>query len=185
MLKQSVILFAVWSSCTLSAWAADNPPAYEAVYEQTTPGEKSTTKITITSDGKGKVKTVSETSGGKVATSIDYPGKLATTVMYGQHMWMKQPLSDPYKDENAMKKEARSLGTNTFDGHPCHGYETKNANGISQTWFGDDCHVMVHFVKDTGAVKSVTDLKSYSAKVGDVSLSIPEDCKEFKMPGGH
>jgi hypothetical protein len=105
--------------------------------------------------------------------------------MHGQHMWMKQPLTEPYQDESAMIKEGKSLGTSTFDGHPCHGYETKTANGVTQTWIGDDCHVMVHFQRDTGVVKSVTDLKSYSTTAGDVSLDIPKDCKEFKMPGGH
>jgi hypothetical protein len=183
MLKQSVLLLAVWSSCGLSALAAEYPPAYDAVYEQTNAGQKMTSKIT--SDGKGKVKTVSDSPGGKVETSIDYPGMMTTTVMHGQHMWMKQPLTEPYKDENAMKKDAKSLGTKTINGHPCHGYETKTANTVSQTWMGDDCHAMVHFESDTGVVKSVTDLKSYSAKAGDVALDIPKDCKEFKMPGGH
>jgi hypothetical protein len=180
MLNQSVLLVAVLSFCGLPALAAEYPPPYDAVYEQNTAGQKMTTKIT--SDGAGKVKTVSETPGGAVETLIDYPKKETTTVMLGQHMWMKQPLKEPYKDENALKKEAKSLGTKTFDGHPCHGYETKTANAVSQNWIGDDCHVLVHFETDTGVVKSVTDLKTFSGKAGDVSLSIPKDCKEFKAP---
>jgi hypothetical protein len=181
MLKQSVLLFAIWSSCGLSALAAEIPPAFEATYEQTNQGLKMTSKMS--SDGKGKFKSISDSPSGKVETLIDYPGKTSTTVMYGQHMYMKQPLKEGYKDESVLKKEAKSLGANTFNGHPCHGYETKTGNAVSRTWIGDDCHVMVHSETDGGSYKSSSDLKSYSAKPGDVALAIPADCKEFKVPG--
>jgi len=180
MLKQSVLLAAIWSSCGLSALAAEIPPAFEATYEKTTQGMKTTTKIS--SDGKGKMKTVSDSPGGKVESLIDYPGKTTTSVMHGQHMYMKNPLTEGYKDESVMKKEFKSLGSNTFNGHPCHGYEGKVGNAISRTWIGDDVHVMVHSETDGGSYKSSSDLKSYSAKPGDVSLAIPADYKEFKMP---
>jgi hypothetical protein len=183
MFKQSILLLALWSSCGVSALAGELPPPYEAVYEQTITGQKSPMTSKISSDGKGKIKTVSDSPGGKVETLVDYPGKVSTTVMHGQHMWMKHALKEPYKDESVMKKEAKSLGTATFNGHPCHGYESKTGTAVTQTWMGDDIHAMVHFETNTGAAKSVSDLKSYSAKPGDVSLDIPADCKEFKMPG--
>jgi hypothetical protein len=181
MLKQTVLLFTAWSFCGLSALAADFPPAYEAVYEQDNAGQKITT--TVASDGKGKVKTVGEMSMGKVETGIDYPGKTSTTVMHAQHMWIKQPIKEGFMDEAALKKAAKSLGAKKFNGHPCHGYETTTAGSVSQTWIGDDVHIMVHSETTVGKVKTVSDLKSYSSKPGDVALAIPADCKEFKMPG--
>ena len=180
MLKQSVILLAVWGSCGLSTLAADFPPPYEAVYEQDNAGQKITTKVA--SDGKGKVKSTGEMSTGKVETAIDYSAKTTTTVMHAQHMWIKQPIKEGFMDETALKKVAKSLGAKTFNGHPCHGYETTSAGSVSQTWIGDDLHLMVHSETTIGKVKTTSDLKSYSSKPGDVALAIPVDCKEFKMP---
>jgi hypothetical protein len=54
MLKQSVLLFASWSFCGLSAFAVDFPPAYDAIYEQDNAGQKITTKVA--SDGRAKSK---------------------------------------------------------------------------------------------------------------------------------
>jgi len=190
MTKTAAVLAIATSFVACQAFAAGEiPQAYDATYEMTSPGA-GLTKMHQMSDGKGHMRVESETRGMKSTAIYDYPGKIMYSLMDAQKMYIKMPIKDEatkITDENSAKKaNAKSLGTKTVDGHPCHGWETKTGTTTSACWIGDDIHNLVRSETTTSSGKMVMELKTYSAKApaGDLA-AIPSNYKEMKMPGTH
>jgi len=189
-MKATALLLALAGSFTVGqAFAADAyPPAYEATYEMTIPGIGLSTSHQM-SDGKGHVRIESVTRGTKTVSIQDYPNKVQITIMEAQRMYMKGPMKieNSITDEQSAKKaNAKSLGTKTVSGHPCHGWESKTGTATCQSWIGDDIHNLVRSETTMPSGKVVMELKSYSAKAPTGNLTaVPPDYKEMKIPSAH
>ncbi len=77
---------------------------YVADYDITAPGGKSTMRQM--SDGKGHMRTETNSAGQKTTSILDFPGQSCTTILHGQKMIMKSPMrpqdqaaADPSKNE--------------------------------------------------------------------------------------
>jgi hypothetical protein len=159
--------------------AANYPTeVFDANYELTNGGVK--TQMRMASDGKGHFFTETTTAGQRYGTIVDYLNSTSTSLIPQGKMAMKTklPPSGGYvADENSVKQmNGKSLGSKTINGHPCHGYEYKQAGTDTQTWVGDDCKIVVESTTNSAAGKSVMDLKS-------IAKNVPADL--FKVPAGY
>jgi hypothetical protein len=186
----SASVLALTCSSTLTARAADIPSyakkPFEATMTSKTPAGDNDVKTSC--DGKGRLRSEVDMKGQKSISIMDYPGNTITSLLVAQKMMIKMPMPKqdaPINDaESALKAHAKDLGAKVVNGHPCHGYEIKKDDTVTQTWVGDDIHYLVHSETTSPKLKSVTDLKSYSAKAPDATLfDIPPGYKEMKMPG--
>lgn len=186
MKKITVSLILAGTAALNAAWAANYPQAYDATFETTVQGA-GTSKMHTTSDGKGHLRTETEMKGNKTTSIMDYPSKTVTTLMDAQKMYMKMAFKEDQAQitdqESAKRLNAKSLGTKVINGHPCHGFERSQSGAVSQYWIGDDTHCLVHQETTSPTSHSVTDLKTWSAKVPAISLDVPSGYKELKMPG--
>ncbi|MDR3612717.1 MAG: DUF4412 domain-containing protein [Candidatus Obscuribacterales bacterium] len=190
-LSASVLALACSSSMsTIKALAADIPSYAKKPFDVTMTSKNQGAENTIRTscDGKGHVRSEVDAGGQKSISMMDYPGNTITSLIVAQKMMIKMPMpkqEDQITDaESAKKANAKDLGAKVMNGHPCHGYELKKGDTVSQTWIGDDIHYLVHSEITSPKIKSVTDLKSYSAKAPEASLfDIPPGYKEMKMPG--
>jgi hypothetical protein len=179
------------STTTLAALAGPltyPTQAFDASYVTKNPSGPEV-KIRMVSDGKGHMRTETESFGQKTISIIDYLNKMCTTIMESQHMFIKVPLKESgpeITDEASAKKAgAKSLGQKEIDGHPCHGYESVQPSGKSQVWIGDDIRYLVRSDTTTPNGHVIMDLKAFSAGApsGDL-FTAPSGYKEMKMPIG-
>ena len=159
--------------------------AYDAVYELSSPAGKGS--MHQMSDGKGHLRTETVQGGQKIVSILDFPGKVAITLIDAQKMIMKQPMTPAQADTadlDKQKKTSKEIGSKVIDSHPCHGYESKTGSIVSQIWIGDDIQNLVRSESSTPQGKSSMTLKSYSknAPAADL-LAVPAGYKELKMPG--
>ncbi len=171
-----------------SVMALSNFPAeiFDATYKYINPG-LGDSSMRMISDGKGHMRHEMTANGSKNVAILDYPAQTMITIMDAQHLAMKMPMktnSTKITDEASAKRaNAKSLGAKVMDGHPCHGYETKDGDTVSQVWIGDDIHYMVHSEVNTPSGKIVMALKSWSNAAPTASLfQIPTGCKVMDMP---
>jgi len=154
---------------TTTARAADVPTYAKKPFDVTmtskTPAGENT--IRTSCDGKGHLRSEVDTAGQKSISMMDYPANTITSLLVAQKMMIKMPM--PAQEEqitdadSAKKAHAKDLGSKVMNGHPCHGYEVKKDDTVTQTWVGDDIHYLVHSEMTSPKLKCVTDLKSYSA----------------------
>ncbi len=166
------------SLCCVAAVAADYPKKiFDATYDVVNPSSGKAT-LRMISDGKGHMRTETTMPNSKFITIADYPKLESMTILEAQKMVMKSKLSaDSYQGsepEEMKKKNAKDLGSKVVVGHPCHGYEytTKQGafNSSTETWIGNDIGCFVQSTTSTPQGKSVTTLKTFSAKAPDVTL---------------
>lgn len=189
-LSASVIALTCSSTMsTLKACAADVPTYAKKPFDVTmtskTPAGEST--IRTTCDGKGHLRSEVNTAGQKSISLMDYPANTITSLLEAQKMMIKMPMPAQEEQitdaESAKKVHAKDLGSKVMNGHPCHGYEVKKDDTVTQTWVGDDIHYLVHSEVTSPKLKSVTNLKSYSTKAPEATFfDIPAGYKEMKMP---
>lgn len=181
MIIKKLSLIAVVSltfSC-INAIAQEAPKAaFDATFVAGGPAGSST--VRMVSDGKGHMRTETKTNGQTFVTIMDYPGKVAYTVLDAQKMVMKTPLTattEVHDSESAKKAKAKSLGAKTVNGHPCHGWEYTIPGGKSEVWTGDDINYLVKSETTTKQGKMTMDLKTWAApKLG---------ANDFKVPTGY
>jgi hypothetical protein len=185
-MNRAQLLLALAGLLSISGSQAAQPgyvKAYDAGYDITSPAGKST--LHQMSDGKGHMRSESTTGAMKTISIMDFPGKVAYTVMAAQKMYMKTPMTAAQETSDPTKQppKGKSLGAKVIDSHPCHGYESGENGAVSQVWIGDDIQNLVHSETKTAGGKTVMALKSYDAKApAQDLLLIPAGCKEMKMP---
>ncbi len=86
----------------------------------------------------------------------------------GSYLDAQEELKDP---------DRKSLGTKVIDGHPCHGYENENDQGICQSWIGDDINYLVYWECALPKGTLVMRLKSWSTVIPPADI--------FRIPPGY
>lgn len=173
--------------CCTAALAVDYPKkVFDATYEITSPSGKTTMRMT--SDGKGHMRTETQSSGFKSVTIADYPGLASITLLEAQKMAIKGKLSqDSYQGSETAdmkKKGAKDLGSKVVAGHPCHGYEYSSASKIlTQIWIGNDIDWFVESTATMPTGKSITTLKSFTTKAPDPALFSMTPPAGYKVSG--
>lgn len=173
--------------CCSAALAVDYPKkVFDATYEITSPAGATTMRMT--SDGKGRMRTETNTAGNKCITIADYPGLASLTLLEAQKMAIKGKLSaESYQGSETAdmkKKGAKDLGNKVVVGHPSHGYEYNSAGKfLTQIWIGNDIDWFVQSTATLPNGKSVTTLKSFSSKAPDPALFSMTPPAGYKVSG--
>jgi YD repeat-containing protein len=171
-----------------AAHAADYPTmTFDATYDLS---GSSTGKGTMrmVCDGKGHMLTETVTGGRKTTTISDYPAKMTTTLMEQGHMSIKTPMQDmttkpSYDQDFSKRKDQKPLGAKVMDGHPCHGYESKDGTTTTDSWIGDDIKYLVHSESKYPQGSTVMALKTFSAAAPPPNtFAVPPGYKEMVIP---
>jgi Predicted periplasmic protein (DUF2092) len=183
----SLLCLATAMGIGASAHAADYPTmTFDATYDLS---GSSTGKGTMrmVSDGKGHMLTETVMKGQKTTTISDYLAKMTTTLMEQGHMAIKTPMTDmsknTYDQDYSKRKDQKPLGAKVMDGHPCHGYESKDGATTTDAWIGDDIKYLVHSESKYPQGSTIMALKSFSgAAPAANTFAIPAGYKEMKIP---
>jgi hypothetical protein len=188
MIKQLALASVAALALSSGAAIAQEGPkqAFDATYVTAGPAGSST--VRMVSDGKGHMRTETITMGQKMVSILDYPGKVAITLIEAQKMAMKTPLkpgTDVHDTESAKKANAKSLGARVVNGHPSHGWEYQiPGGGISEVWTGDDINYLVKSITNTPQGKMTMELKEFKKSApGPEAFQIPAGYKMMAMPG--
>jgi hypothetical protein len=180
----SVVAAFTWC---VAAYAVDYPKkVFDATYEVVNPASKAVMRMA--SDGKGHMRTETNSAASKVVTISDYPNAASLTLMEAQKMAIKGKLNaDSYQGAepaDMKKKNARDLGSKVVAGHPCHGWEYTTTSGktvfVTQIWTGDDTGWLVQSTSKLPTGDTVQTLKSWSAAPPSptlFSMNVPDGYK--------
>jgi hypothetical protein len=182
----SLVCLATAVGIGASAQAADYPTmTYDATYDLSGTSTKGTMRMA--SDGKGHMRTESLINGQKSVTITDYPAKMTTTLMEQGHMAIKTPMTDApkasYDQDYSKRKDQKPLGAKVIDGHPCHGYESKDGATTSDAWIGDDIKYLVHSESKYPQGSTIMALKKFSSTSPSAdAFVVPSGYKEMAIP---
>ena len=180
---EKYLLVGTFVSCVLTsgtAFGAENK-YYKRVFDATNEivDSKNTTFTTrLVSDGKGHVLSQSKSALGDTSTILDYPSKTMSTVIEAGKMVVKAPLRDvmPKDADPAAKKDVKSLGEKTINGHPCKGESYSIGKTKMEVWTGTDIDYPVKTIVDTTESKVTTELKNFSTKTPSEKLfEVPKE----------
>ena len=169
----------------LPANALDFPKkAYDATYNYSAP--TGTHTMRMVSDGKGKMRTETNTGGMKVVVITDYLKEKSTTLLENQKKYMVQSIAGQpgsvYDDTTAKKNKAESLGTKVVNGHPSKGWKYNVSGSNTEVWIGNDTQCVVQSVTDSKVGKMTMKLTSYKAGApAAAAFEIPSGYTELSM----
>ncbi len=167
------------------AYATDNFPTgvYDATYACLDLGSVAEHPLRIISDGKGHVRCESIFDGKASITLWDYPKEKIFVLTESNHKGTEIEFSPSVliMDESDLKRiKARPLGAKIIDGHPCHGYESRDGLIVFQSWLGDENHhlVLSEWASPGGNMGNAMKLKSWSTPNPLPSAEIFEIAKD-------
>lgn len=162
------------------------PKVYDATYDSKTPAGAAA--LRMTSDGKGKLRTESNSGGMKVVSIIDYPGKMSYSILETQKMVTKMPLKAEYEGEMnpelAKKKKATDLGTKEIAGHKAHGWKYTVPGGSTEVWMDEAAGIMVQSRTTASGYTTESTLKTFTTQAPSPALfAIPASYKVVSTGG--
>ncbi len=165
------LLVATFAGCLLTSGTAFGAETkyYKRAFDATnevTDSKNTTFETRLASDGKGHVLSQSKSAFGDNSTIMDYTTKTMCSVMETPKLIIKDVLRDvTQKDvDPAAKKDVKSLGEKTINGHPCKGESYTVGKSKVEVWTGTDIDYAVKTVVDVNDTKITTELKSFSTK---------------------
>jgi hypothetical protein len=178
---EKYLLIATLSSCVLTGGTAFGAESkyYTRVFDasnEVTDAKGTTFETRTVSDGKGHVYSESKSALGDSFTIMDYPTKTMTTVSELAKLIIKNPLRDPNANEPdpSARKDVKSLGTKTINGHPCKGEAYTIGKNKMEVWTGTDINYPVKTIVDPNTTKVTTELKNFSTKPpSDALFAVP------------
>lgn len=181
------IVSATLALCATPAIAANYPKAYDAEYESKSP-LIGTRTIRLTSDGKGKLRSESNSGTYKVVSITDYPAMISYGIMDAQKMIVKTTMKEPYSDmtpEVVKAKKAQDLGVKNVAGHQAHGWKYTEKGVTMETWIDEKAGLAVKTITTTpdNKMNSEMTLTKYDAKQPAASLFvIPTGYRVMQTP---
>lgn len=186
-MKKIFFLLVASGAVTIGGAMAEGffPPAYDAVYRETT-SKGVTAKEHRMSDGRGHMRIETSQPGQKNTKIWDYQNRVTYSLIESQQKYMKGPMTSigAITDADSVRKlNGTPIGERTIEGHPCHGFEIRNGQTVSQIWIGDDIRIPVYGETNTPGGKTVKTLVSYSGRApsGDL-MAIPSGYQAVQAP---